>query len=143
MGTFRPLNNALYNNNPIEPYIIYVVPGFDFSFLERLTDYSALIFVLYGCGSAPNRKERFIEVVKRLSTNCLLVACSQCASGTVNLEKYGVGLSMKNAGLISVSDMTVEATITKLYYLFSREKSAEEVAKALVQNARGEISHDA
>eukprot|EP00397_Hematodinium_sp_SG-2012_P045746 GEMP01051485.1.p1 GENE.GEMP01051485.1~~GEMP01051485.1.p1 ORF type:complete len:384 (+),score=51.47 GEMP01051485.1:198-1349(+) len=127
---------------PLEAKIVvlYVVPGFDFSFLRQLSGCRAVIFVLYGCGNAPQRKKDLIEGIEVLSKTCILVACSQCPSGEVNLEKYQVGQAMNTAGVISVLDMTIEATITKLYYLFSQKFTKEQIAAEMKKNLRGELS---
>lgn len=138
----RPRGRFSVNLKPLSARIavIYMVPGYDLSFLSHLSGYNAVIFVLYGSGNAPQRKEGFIEAVQALSKDCILVACSQCQRGEVNLDKYEVGVSMRNAGLISVFDMTIEATITKLYYLFSLKLTNKEVAVCMTQNLRGEVS---
>ena len=44
--------------------------------------------------------------------------------------------------MISGSDMTVEATLTKLHYLLSQGLDTETIRKAMQQNLRGELTPD-
>lgn len=43
-------------------------------------------------------------------------------------------------GVISGSDMTVEAALTKLHYLLSQSLSPEEIRRLMQQNLRGELT---
>jgi len=122
--------------------VLYIIPGFCFESLRPLKDAGnhAIVFVLFGSGNAPQRKGECEGVLQELSQTSVLVACSQCQTGAVNLEKYVVGQAMKTAGLISVLDMTIEATVTKLQYLFSRNLTNQEIKMAMTTNLRGELT---
>lgn len=50
----------------------------------------------------------------------LVVAVSQCLKGGVSLDAYAVGVTLQKNGVVSAYDMTTEATVTKLAYLFGR-----------------------
>lgn len=70
------------------------------------------------------------------------MALTQCFRGGVLLEKYSVGLALREAGVVSGHDMTVEAAATKLAYLFARTKDPEQVKHLLSVDLRGESSCD-
>lgn len=65
---------------------------------------------------------------------------TQCISGRVNMDGYATGNALAHAGVISGSDMTVEAALTKLHYLLSQSLSPEEIRRLMQQNLRGELT---
>lgn len=48
----------------------------------------------------------------------LVVAVTQCLRGGVSLGTYAVGVALESNGVIPGGDMTTEAVVTKLAYLF-------------------------
>ena len=69
-----------------------------------------------------------------------LVACFGKPQGTVDLEEYAAGSALARAGVISGADMTAEAALAKLYYLFSRGLSSERVKEEMQKDLRGELT---
>ena len=53
---------------------------------------------------------------------------------------YATGNALAKAGVISGSDMTIEAALAKLHYLLSTEMSSEQIKIAMQQNLVGELS---
>lgn len=47
-----------------------------------------------------------------------MVAVTQCLRGGVSLSTYAVGVALERNGVLSGGDMTTEAVVTKLAYLF-------------------------
>ena len=70
----------------------------------------------------------------------VIVNCTQCLQGSVNLSKYATGAAMAKAGVISGFDMTAEAGLTKLAYLLSKDITVDEVKLQMQQNLRGELT---
>lgn len=68
------------------------------------------------------------------------VNCSQCIKGTVNMKGYATGNALSKIGVISGNDMTLEATLTKLHYLLSKEYSHDKICQLLEVSLRGELS---
>ena len=52
----------------------------------------------------------------------------------------GVRQALARAGVISGFDMTAEAALTKLYYLFSRGYRPEKVKRQMQRDLRGEMT---
>ena len=100
----------------------------------------ALVLETYGVGTAPENPE-FLRIIKQLTDNNILVInCSQCWRAKVKISDYTTGTALFNAGAIPGGDMTVEAAITKLFYLFSKHSSLEEIKSQLMINLRGELT---
>lgn len=58
----------------------------------------------------------------------LQVNCTQCASGAVE-EIYETGSVLRECGVISGFDMTVEAALTKLSYVLGKDEWTLETKK--------------
>ena len=69
-----------------------------------------------------------------------LTVCSQCPQGAVSLGTYETSSALKKAGAVSGLDMTTEAAVAKLYYLFSCGYDKEKIKQTMEENLRGEIS---
>ena len=69
-----------------------------------------------------------------------MTVCSQCPQATVDMSTYEAGSALQKAGAACGRDMTTEAAVAKLYYLFSVYSSAEQVKFNLERDIRGELS---
>ena len=100
-----------------------------------------LVLETYGVGNGPDKDEDFLAALKEATNRgVVIVDCTQCLEGTVNLSEYETGSALARSGVISGFDMTAEAALTKLYYLFSRGYSADRVKREMQRDLRGEVS---
>ncbi len=133
---------AIRKINPVVINTLKIFPGISLEILEHFleTPLQALILETYGAGTAPQDK-KFIDVIKQLTDkNILVVNCSQCSHAKVRMMDYAASHSLGKAGVISAGDMTVEAVIAKLFYLFNQSLTHDEIKNQMVKNLRGELT---
>jgi len=101
-----------------------------------------LVLQTYGMGNAPNRDKEFLRVLESAirKDGIVIVNCTQCLRGTVEPGSYAAGSELAKTGVISGSDMTREAALSKLFHLFSAGYSTEKIKRRMQENLRGELS---
>ena len=100
----------------------------------------ACILETYGSGNAPS-KPWFLDLVKEADDmGKILLNVTQCKAGTVNMDLYATGASLKRSGVLSGADITTEAALGKLFSLMGRSNSNKWVKTMLEKNLCGEIS---
>jgi L-asparaginase/Glu-tRNA(Gln) amidotransferase subunit D len=125
-----------------------LVPGFDDASIKaiidaaRQTHLKGLILQLYGTGNLPSIKDDFVQCLRDATdAGIVVVATTQCQSGSVILGHYATGQKLIGAGVVSGSDMSIEATTTKLAYLLGRQDlSIDEVRDLMTVDLRGEMT---
>ncbi|MBR3405338.1 MAG: asparaginase [Bacteroidales bacterium] len=100
----------------------------------------AAIIETYGSGNALS-KEWFLDILKEADAKGkILLNVTQCKSGTVNMDLYATGASLKHAGVLSGADITTEAALGKLFCLMGRSNDNKWVKTMLEKDLCGEIS---
>jgi L-asparaginase len=100
-----------------------------------------LVLETYGVGNGPSDDRDFLDALQTATeSGIVIVDCSQCLEGTVDLNEYAAGSALAAAGVISGFDMTAEAALAKLYYLFSRRLSPSRVKAEMQRDLRGELT---
>lgn len=158
-GTYLQLREEVLLPPPKRPFrlcssldsnvlVIRLIPGFRDDTVDLLikntVKLKALVLELYGVGNAPARKNALLQSVEHCVSSGIIVAiCSQCMSGSVNLDTYSVGASLKRAGALSTLDMTVESVATKLAFLLGQPGlSIDDIKWKLCKSIRGEVTED-
>ena len=105
---------------------------------ERL---KGIVIETFGAGNIPGHADSLLPIIRKASENgTVIVVCSQCPHGTVSLGAYETSSALKEAGAVSGYDITTEAAVAKLYYLFSRGLSRDEIRVCMERSMRGEIT---
>ena len=122
--------------------VVHLYPGISSDVIENVIrqPVKALILRSYGVGNAPQDPALLACLAKAKSQEIIVVNCSQCIKGKVNMSGYATGNALSQAGVISGHDMTLEATLTKLHYLLSQELSYHEICCLMEENLRGELT---
>ena len=98
----------------------------------------------YGAGNAPHRNEAFMETLRAACTaGTVVVAVPQPLRGSADLALYATGRALVDAGVVSGFDMTPEAALTKLTYLFACTDDPTEVRRLVQEDLRGELTRPA
>ncbi len=123
--------------------IIKVFPGIQFELFEEIMSESlkGIVLETFGAGNIPGSPDAILPIVRKARENgTVLVICSQCLKGSVSLGTYETSAALKAAGAVCAYDMTTEAAVAKLYYLFSCGYDAETVKRKMEEDIAGEIS---
>lgn len=101
---------------------------------------NALIIQSYGVGNAPENEELLKEIKLATEREILVVNRTQCHSGSVDMDGYATGHALKDAGVLSAYDMTLEACLTKIHHLLSQDLPFNEVRRQFVTDLKGELT---
>ena len=119
-------------------------PGFASDVLSYILNQPlrGLILETYGAGNAQNNDPRFLKLLKEAcDRGVIIVNCTQCQQGRVEMSQYATGHTLKQAGLISGHNMTLEAAHCKLLYLLSKNLDIVQIKKLMETNLCGELHH--
>ncbi len=145
-GLIRTPPKKSFNLQTIAPHFIAnfrLFPGFASDVLEYILNQPlrGLILETYGAGNAQNNDPGFLALLKNAcDRGVVIVNCTQCQQGRVEMNQYATGHSLKKAGLISGHDMTPEAAHCKLLYLLSKNSDTSQVKVLMETDLCGELN---
>ena len=135
-----PLNVINIKDQPIGVVSLY--PGISHQVIANMLaqPVNALIIQSYGVGNAPENKELLNEISRATEREILIVNRTQCHRGSVFMDGYATGHALKEAGVLSAYDMTLEACLTKIHHLLSQDLTFQQIRKKFSENLKGEMS---
>ena len=100
----------------------------------------AILLITFGAGNVP-QLPWFVEGLKlAIEEGKVIVNITQCSKGKVNMGLYKNGRVLKDMGIVSGSDMTTEAALTKLMYLKEKDFTLKELKNQFEISLRGELT---
>lgn len=138
-------------NKPMIPHtamdtnviVLSLFPGIQECFLRHVFqahELRSVVMRTFGSGNAP-QQEWLLRLVKEASSRGVtIVNISQCVSGCVEMDRYDTGIQLRDAGVVSGHDSTVEAAVTKLMHLQARYSESHLIRNHMNRSMAGEIS---
>lgn len=123
--------------------VLKVFPGIQFSLFESIMTESlqGIVLETFGAGNIPSYDDALLPIIRKaFEHGTIITVCSQCANGTVKLGAYATSSALTRAGAVSGYNMTTEAAIAKLYYLFSLGLDRDAVKRLMEEDLRGELT---
>ncbi len=123
--------------------VLKLFPGITKPFVEgvlKTKGLKGLVLETFGSGNTTT-EQWFLDALSEAITNGLVIVnVSQCLSGMVEQGKYETSTGLKKIGVISGSDITTEAALTKMMVLFGRGFDVQTVSAWMRRSWRGELT---
>jgi L-asparaginase len=125
-----------------------IFPGIDPMILKRAVigpnhsgkPIKGLVLKTFGAGNAPT-DEKFLDAIGEIvSSGVIVVDVTQCPQGMVEIGLYEASVRLLDKGVISGLDMTPEAALCKLMWLFGKGFAHDQVVSSMQIDQRGEQS---
>jgi len=123
--------------------IFSLFPGVSEDIIRHITTMPSLRSIVmrtFGSGNAPQSPWLISALREATRRGKVVVNVSQCMQGCVEMSRYDTGYQLKEAGVISGRNSTVEAAVTKLMYLQGKYDNVGQVRKFMTQSICGEMT---
>lgn len=99
-----------------------------------------IVLKTFGAGNAPTAQWFTSAIREAVERGIVILNVTQCVNGGVHARRYMTGNLLAETGVISGHDITSEAAITKMMYLFGLGLAPQDVRRYLSCSLCGEIS---
>lgn len=129
----------------MDPNVMYVdlFPGITETTVRHLLStpgIKGIVLKTFGAGNGPTEAWFQDALKEAIDRGLVVVNITQCMSGSVLPNRYSAGVVLSESGVIPGHDMTSEAAITKLMYLFGKGLNPAEVKEHMEMPIRGELT---
>ena len=139
--SIRPLKVQYTLDNSV--MFIDLNPGITETILQHqlnTPNIKGIVLKTYGAGNAPTY-QWFTQIIKEaVDRGIIILNVTQCVNGGVQPSLYMSGNQLASTGVISGHDITSEAALTKMMYLFGLGLSTDEVKQYLNCSICGEVT---
>ena len=94
----------------------------------------------FGSGNAPHNYWLMPLLRQAAQRGVVIVNISQCVAGSVVMDRNDTGYQLKDIGVVSGLDGTVESAITKLMFLQALHSDPNVIRGLMCQSIAGEIT---
>ncbi len=141
----RDFSRSLVAHTAMNPNVIVfsLFPGVQENIVRHVLDAPELRSIVmrsYGSGNAPQKPWLMRLLRDAVERGVTVVNISQCVSGQVEMSRYDTGYQLKDAGIISGYDSTVEAAVTKLMFLQAQYTDRQQIYNYMNKSIAGEIT---
>lgn len=123
--------------------VFSLFPGIQEGILRQVLQLQSLRGIVmrsFGSGNAMKSPWLMHLLKEATQKGIVIVNISQCVAGTVEMSRYDTGYQLKDIGVISGHDSTVEAAVTKLMYLQSQYNDPNTIRNLMARSIAGEIT---
>ena len=138
-------NRPLIVHETMDTNVMFIVlhPGLTREMLEyqlNTPSVKGIVLMTYGAGNSPSDEWFTKPIAQAVERGIVILNVTQCGNGSVNSTLYDTGNTLAKAGVISGHDITSEAAITKMMYLFGKGMTSAQVKKYLQRDICGEMT---
>ena len=106
----------------------------------KIEGLKGVVLETYGAGNATT-EAWFLDAIRQaIEMNIIIFNVSQCDGGRVAQGQYQTSKYLQEAGVVSGSDITSEAAITKMMYVLAKEKDISKRVALLASPICGEMT---